>query len=222
MLASVKSSARENGSGTLGDRLIGAFDTGLRCVTGVAAAARPSPAQKVPEAVLDERERRCSIALMRVNHAGEVAAQALYQGQALFARSEATRAALKRAGREELDHLVWTRERVEALGGRTSLLDPLWYAGAFALGAAAAALGDGASLAFLKETEEQVEAHLKRHLERLPAADTPSRAIVEQMKIDEAQHARTAERLGAQPVPWFVRVAMRASATVMTTLAARI
>lgn len=166
-------------------------------------------------------ERSESIRLMRVNHAGEVAAQALYQGQALVTTSPALREKLHHAADEELDHLAWTRERVHQLGGRTSLLDPLWYAGALLMGATAGAFGDKLSLGFLQATEEQVEAHLASHLDRLPVTDTPSRAIVEQMKQDEAGHAQTARRLGAQPLPRTIQSLMRIGSKAMTGLAAR-
>lgn len=204
------------------DVLIRMADRGLRAVTGAVDARRPTPGATVPSVELTPEEQARSIALMRVNHAGEVAAQGLYQGQALFARHPAVQKELAAAANEELDHLAWTRERVEALGGRTSLLDPFWYAGAVALGAAAAALGDGKSLAFLQVTEEQVEAHLSGHLDRLPEGDAVSRAIVAQMKADEAAHAQTARKLGAEPMPWLVQTAMRAAARVMTTVAARV
>lgn len=206
----------------IADLLIRMTDRGLRAVTGAVDARRPTPGAAAPNVQLTPDEQARSIALMRVNHAGEVAAQGLYQGQALFARDAAVQAKLTAAAEEELDHLAWTRERVEALGGRTSLLDPLWYAGAVAIGATAALLGDGKSLAFLQVTEEQVEAHLSGHLDRLPERDAASRAIVAQMKADEAAHAQTARTLGAEPMPWLVQTAMRGAARIMTTLAARV
>lgn len=223
------------------DRLILSLDRGLRTLSGAATARRRSPADRIFDAnssrkrardedgdngagtdMLSEADKTQSIALMRVNHAGEVAAQALYEGQALFSRDPSLREKLKDAADEELDHLAWTRERVKALGGRTSALDPLWYAGAFAIGAAAAAIGDKASLAFLEATENQVEAHLDSHLSKLPPNDAKSRAIVEQMKADEASHAQTARTLGSPGMPLPLQAAMRASAKVMTTLAAKI
>lgn len=219
------------------DRLILSLDRGLRTLSGAATARRRSPADRIVEAGVPASDGRESsvaasglssadkahvIALMRVNHAGEVAAQALYEGQALFSRDPSLREKLKHAADEELDHLAWTRERVKELGGRTSVLDPLWYAGAFAIGAAAAAIGDKASLAFLEATENQVEAHLDSHLSKLPANDAKSRAIVEQMKADEASHAQTARALGSPGMPLPLQAAMRASAKVMTTLAAKI
>ena len=203
------------------DQLILSFDRAVRTLSGSARAARMSPAEHAPAPVMSAAERTASIRLMRVNHAGEVAAQALYQGQALVTRSAALRDKLSHAADEELDHLAWTRQRVHQLGGRTSALDPLWYAGALVMGAAAGALGDKLSLGFLQATEEQVEAHLASHLDHLPVTDTPSRAIVEQMKQDEAGHAQTARRLGAHPLPMPVQSLMRMSSKVMTTLAGR-
>ena len=171
---------------------------------------------------LDPSERAHSAALMRVNHVGEVCAQALYQGQALTARALENRQALEKAALEEQDHLVWSAERIEELGGRTSLLNPLWYAGAFALGAAAGALGDRWNLAFLAETERQVEAHLAGHLERLSPEDRKTRSIVEAMRQDEARHRESAIALGAAELPEPVRLGMRAIAKVMTNVAYRI
>lgn len=204
------------------DAIIFSFDRALRTLSGSAHARRPNPAAHLNEPALTEGERAESIAMMRVNHAGEVAAQALYQGQGLTARSREMQGKLAHAADEELDHLAWTRERLAALGGRPSRLDPLWYAGAFAVGAIAGAIGDKVSLGFLQATEEQVEAHLDSHLNRLPAGDTASRAIVEQMKQDEAQHAQTARALGAQTLPKSLQALMRASAKVMTKTAAKI
>lgn len=204
------------------DQLILSFDRAVRTLSGTAQSRRdmPSSAARASNAMTDA-ERAKSIALMRVNHAGEVAAQALYQGQALMSRTANLRQKLAHAADEELDHLAWTRERVHALGGRTSLLDPLWYAGAFAMGAAAGALGDKTSLGFLQATEEQVEAHLASHLNQLPESDAASRAIVEQMKQDEASHAQTARTLGARELSPPVQGLMRFGAKVMTTLAAK-
>ena len=205
------------------DSLILSFDRAVRTLSGAAVARRRNPADAHADAPpLDPAEARLAASLMRVNHAGEVAAQALYQGQALTSRSEALRDKLGHAADEELDHLAWTRERVHELGGRTSLLDPLWYAGAFAIGALAGAIGDKVSLGFLEATEEQVEAHLASHLDRLPADDCRSRAIVQQMKADEAQHAQTARELGASTLSMVAQSAMRGASRVMTTLAARI
>jgi 3-demethoxyubiquinol 3-hydroxylase len=171
---------------------------------------------------LSEADQRLSAALMRVNHVGEVCAQALYQAQALTARSPELRQQMLAAAREETDHLAWTQERLRQLNDRPSLLNPLWYAGAFTIGLVAGRLGDAASLGFVVETERQVEAHLARHLDRLPAADTASRAIVEQMKADEARHAEDALAAGAAPMPEPVKWLMKASARVMTTLAHRV
>ena len=204
------------------DALILQLDCALRTVAGVHRAGRASPSAGVAEAALDAGAREEAAALMRVNHVGEVCAQALYQGQALTAREPGNRRALERAAVEEQDHLVWSAERIGELGGRTSLLNPLWYGGAFALGAAAGMLGDRWSLAFLAETEHQVEAHLSGHLERLPAADRRTRAVVEAMRDDEARHRRSAIELGAAQLPEAVKLGMRGMAKVMTTIAHRI
>jgi ubiquinone biosynthesis monooxygenase Coq7 len=204
------------------DRLIVGLDSALRTLAGVQEAARPSPGQGVPETELTGSERAHAAALMRVNHVGEVCAQALYQGQALTARGVANREALERSAREEQDHLVWSAERIGELGGRTSLLNPFWYAGAFALGAAAGALGDRWNLAFLAETERQVEEHLTGHLERLSPADGRTRAVVEAMRADEVRHRESAIELGAAEMPQPLRLAMRAMAKVMTTVAYRL
>ena len=204
------------------DRLIAEFDIALRAVAGVHRAARPSPAQGVPETELDPAQRAHAAALMRVNHVGEVCAQALYQGQSLTAREPANRQALEHAALEEQDHLAWSAQRIGELGGRTSLLNPLWYAGAFAMGAAAGALGDRWNLAFLAETERQVEEHLTGHLERLAPADRKTRVVVAAMRDDEARHRDTAIALGAAELPESVRLGMRAMARIMTTVAHRI
>jgi 3-demethoxyubiquinol 3-hydroxylase len=183
------------------------------------AAAAPAPDLAPP---LDDAARRLSGALMRVNHVGEVCAQALYQAQALTARTPAVREHLLAAAQEELDHLVWTQSRLDALGARPSLLNPLWYAGSFAMGLAAGLAGDRVSLAFLNETERQVEQHLAGHLERLPEHDRASRAVVEQMRADEAHHAQSALDAGGNTLPAPVSAVMRAVAKVMTTTAHRI
>jgi ubiquinone biosynthesis monooxygenase Coq7 len=207
------------------DRLLASLDEALRTLGGGAHAERPRPRPVAPQAgtpeptPLTEAQRSLSGALMRVNHVGEVCAQALYQAQALTARSPQLREQLRRAAREEADHLAWTQARLHELGDRPSLLNPLWYAGSFAIGLAAGRLGDAASLGFVVETERQVERHLAGHLERLPADDLASRAIVEQMKIDETRHADAAENAGAVPVPAAARWLMRAAAKVMTTTA---
>ncbi len=204
------------------DRLICGFDTALRAVAGVHRAARASPAEGVPEGGLDAGARAQAAALMRVNHVGEVCAQALYQGQALTARNRENRRMLEQAAAEELDHLAWSADRIEELGGRTSLLNPLWYGGAFALGAAAGALGDRWSLAFLAETERQVEQHLAGHLDRLARDDRRTRVVVEAMRADEAKHRDTAIGLGAGELPEPVKLGMRGMAKVMTTIAHRV
>ena len=202
------------------DQLIAAADRALRTLAATPVASRPSPAGAVNErGPLTEDEAREAVALMRVNHVGEVCAQALYDAQALAARSPELRAMFERAAREEADHLAWTEERIRALGGRTSLLNPLWYGGAFAIGLAAARIGDRASLGFMAETERQVEQHLQGHLDRLPESDAPSRAIVAQMKEDEVRHADAATALGGAELPLPVRMAMRLAARVMTRTA---
>jgi 3-demethoxyubiquinol 3-hydroxylase len=191
-------------------------------VTGVHEAARPSPGGNAAEADLSDEERAHAAALMRVNHVGEVCAQALYQGQALTARDDRARQALQQAASEEQDHLAWSHERIRELGGRPSLLNPIWYAGAFTMGAAAGALGDRWNLAFLAETERQVEAHLAGHLDRLPTDDHRTRLIVDAMRSDEARHRDTALRLGAAELPAPARRAMRLAAKIMTTVAYRV
>jgi 3-demethoxyubiquinol 3-hydroxylase len=204
------------------DRLIGEFDRALRAIAGVVDSSRASPAEEIREAPLAEPQKVHAAALMRVNHVGEVCAQALYQGQALTAREPAARASLEKAAREEEDHLAWSAERIRELGGRPSLLNPLWYAGSFAIGAAAGALGDKWNLAFLAETERQVEEHLAGHLEALPAEDLRTRAVVEAMRADEARHRASALQLGAAELPGPVKRAMRLASKVMTTVAYRI
>ncbi len=171
---------------------------------------------------MSDAERRHSAGLMRVNHVGEVCAQALYEAQAHFAKSDLTREQFKKAGEEEVDHLAWTAERLRELGSRTSLLNPIWYAGAYALGAVAATLGDAKSLGFVVETEKQVEAHLNSHLDRLPLQDARSRAIVTQMRDDEIAHADAARDLGASELPAPVKTAMTMMAKVMTGTAYRL
>ena len=202
------------------DRSLIAADAALKTLSGSARAQRPRPAAEGPP--LTAEERRLSGALMRVNHVGEVCAQALYQAQALTARTPALRTQLAAAAREETDHLAWTEHRLRELGDRPSWLNPLWYAGAFALGLAAGRAGDAWSLGFVVETERQVEEHLAGHLSRLPERDTASRAIVAQMRDDEAQHGRAAQEAGAAPLPAPLRLAMRLAAKVMTTTAHRI
>jgi len=204
------------------DSLILAFDRSLRVISGVTVGHRPNPAAKLAEATLTDEERRHCAGLMRVNHVGEVCAQALYEAQGAFANSELTREQFRKAGEEEVDHLAWTAERLRELGSRTSLLNPLWYAGAYALGAVAAKLGDAQSLGFVVETERQVEAHLNSHLDRLPVQDQRSRAIVTQMRDDEIAHANAARDLGASELPAPVKAAMKLMARVMTGTAYRV
>ena len=204
------------------DQLIGGFDRALRAVAGVTRSSRPSPGEGVPESELNAEERAQAAALMRVNHVGEVCAQALYQGQSLTARNEAAKSALLKAADEEEDHLAWSADRIHELRGRLSLLNPVWYAGSFAIGAAAGALGDKWNLAFLAETERQVEEHLSGHLGRLPGQDARTRAVVEAMRADEARHRATAVELGAADLPAPVKLAMRFASRVMTTVAYRI
>jgi 3-demethoxyubiquinol 3-hydroxylase len=201
------------------DRLIVGLDKALRVVAGVASASRPNPAAKAVDGELDAAERRHSAGLMRVNHVGEVCAQALYDAQSRHADSSMVRQQLEHAGREEEDHLAWTAQRLQELGSHTSILNPLWYAGAYALGRVAAQLGDARSLGFVVETERQVEAHLASHLSSLPQQDVRSRAIVEQMRQDEVAHGAAAGALGAVEIPAAVQKVMQAMAKVMTTSA---
>jgi ubiquinone biosynthesis monooxygenase Coq7 len=198
------------------DHLISVFDNSLRTLLAPARSARPHPDTGVADTELGEAERALSAALMRVNHTGEICAQALYQGQALTARNINARAALKCAAAEETDHLAWTAQRVEELGGRVSVLNPLFYAGSFALGAMAGFAGDKWNLGFLAETERQVERHLATHLDRLPAQDGKSRAIVAGMMADEARHAQTAISHGGAELPQPLRQAMKLGSRIMT------
>ena len=205
------------------DALIINLDRAVRAVGGAAqGTGRAFPAQDLAQDELADDEMRHAAALMRVNHAGEIAAQALYHGQSLTARSPQVREALDRSAREEEDHLIWCRRRLRELHDSPSVLDALWYAGSFAIGAAAGLAGDRANLGFLAETEHQVEAHLADHLQRLPSADHRSRAVVEQMKLDEIEHAQTAERHGAAPMPLPVKKLMTVVSKVMTHTASRI
>jgi ubiquinone biosynthesis monooxygenase Coq7 len=197
------------------DRLLELAETGLRASFARPASTRPTPGNPAP-APPDEGRRRHVAGLMRVNHAGEIAAQGLYHGQALTARNPATREALRRAAAEEGDHLAWCRDRLDELGSRPSLLNPLWYAGSVAIGALAGLCGDRASLGFMAETERQVEGHLERHLARLPEDDLRSRAIIGQMQSDEAAHGRAAIAAGGASLPEPVPQLMRMSARVMT------
>jgi len=201
------------------DRLIRQFDSALRVISGVTAATRPNPAGEVAEATMNEAEKRHSAGLMRVNHVGEVCAQALYLAQSRFARSAEVRQQFEQAGREEEDHLAWTAQRLQELGSRPSLLNPVWYAGSYVLGAVAARLGDARSLGFVVETERQVEAHLNDHMSRLPPQDMKSLAIVSQMAVDEAEHGNAARELGASEVPTPAQRVMRGMARVMTSTA---
>jgi ubiquinone biosynthesis monooxygenase Coq7 len=198
------------------DRALGAIDNAIKVLTVPARQARAATAVSGASPTLEPGERRESVRLMRVNHAGEVAAQALYQGQALTARNPQVADAMRRAAAEEVDHLAWCEQRLWELNGRSSVLNPLWYAGSFAIGALAGAVGDAASLGFIAETERQVEAHLRDHGERLPAADSRSRAILEQMRHEEIEHGAKAASLGAKPLPFALAQAMRWSSKLMT------
>ncbi len=204
------------------DRLLISLDNALRTVAGSSHAGRPNPASAHADAELAAPDRALSGALMRVNHVGEVCAQALYQAQALTARHEGLRQQMQHAAREETDHLAWTRQRLDELGARPSLLNPLWYAGSFAIGLLAGRLGDRTSLGFVVETERQVEHHLVGHLSRLPAADERSRAIVAAMQDDERRHADEALDAGAVTLPHPVRWLMKGASRVMTETAHRI
>ncbi len=201
------------------DQILVAFDQAVRTVAGVAESSRPNPAMRAPEKILSESDRRKSGALMRVNQVGEVCAQALYQSQARFAYTPQLAAQFTSAAREEADHLAWTSQRIAELGSHASLLNPLWFAGSYLLGIAAARLGDAHSLGFVVETERQVEAHLSLHLDHLPVDDLKSRAIVMQMRADEAAHGAAALSLGAAELPYLVRQAMRLMGKVMTSTA---
>ncbi len=207
---------------SLADRLIGEVDRALNNIFCPQQSSRPYPAEDIAEAGMSAAEKRKAAGLMRVNHAGEMAAQALYQGQSLTAHDPEISQRLRQASIEEADHLNWCRRRLEELGERPSLLDPAWYAGSLAIGMAAGIAGDRWNLGFLEETEKQVVRHLDSHLKRLPAEDGRSRAIVEQMKIDEQGHADLAHELGAAELPAPVKRLMKITAKVMTTLAERI
>jgi ubiquinone biosynthesis monooxygenase Coq7 len=201
------------------DQLLVAADEALKTLAGAQSPDRPMPRAVEAVAELDAAARKESAALMRVNHTGEVCAQALYSGQALTARDPAVRAALRTAGAEERDHLAWCRMRLETLGARASVLDPLWYAGSFGMGLVSGLAGDRWSLGFLAETEAQVERHLEGHLGRLPASDAASRAVLEQMRIDEMRHGERGRRLGGSELPGYVKRAMRVASRAMTTTA---
>jgi 3-demethoxyubiquinol 3-hydroxylase len=201
------------------DRAIVEFDKVLRTLASPARSTRGTPGADLPESAMPPADKRHVAALMRINHVGEICAQALYQGQALTTREPSLRQSLEHAAHEETEHLAWTAQRIGELGGRTSLLNPLWYAGSLALGVAAGIAGDKWNLGFLAETERQVGAHLQDHLEKLPVDDGRSRAILDQMKADEAEHAATAVRLGAAELPLPAKLAMRAMSKVMTRTA---
>jgi ubiquinone biosynthesis monooxygenase Coq7 len=200
------------------DTLIPEFDKALRAVFAAAPTRRPMPGADLPEAEMDAHERRHVAALMRVNHCGEICAQALYQGQALSSRDPAVKRELDQAAWEETEHLNWTERRIAELGGRKSLFNPLWYAGSLAIGLLAGKCGDAWSLGFLAETERQVEGHLESHKASLPAQDRKSWEVLEQMKVDEVRHAETATHFGARELPLPVKLAMKMSSKVMTKL----
>lgn len=204
------------------DHLLAGCERALEAVAGSPLAMRPSPGDGVAEASLDDTERRHAAGLMRVNHTGEVCAQALYLGQAALARHADNRAHLLRAASEETDHLAWCAQRLEQLQSRPSLLNPLWYAGSYAIGAVAALAGDPLSLGFVVETERQVEAHLAEHIERLPAQDERSRAVLTQMQADEVRHAQAAQQRGGIDLPFPLPKLMHFSSMVMKTVAYRI
>ena len=204
------------------DRLLDSAQNALSTVAGSPRAERANPGETIPDVVLDEAERRHAAGLMRINHVGEVCAQALYIGQAAVARDPATRAQLLEAAQEETDHLAWCADRLRELDSRPSLLNPIWYAGSYAIGALAGLRGDGWNLGFVVETERQVEAHLDEHLKTLPAADARSRAILEVMKEDEARHADHAEAAGAKVLPQPIPRLMAAASNLMKAVAYRL
>ena len=204
------------------DELILGFDRALRTLFGAAVGGRPNPAEGLPEPALTLDERRHAAGLMRVNHTGEVCAQALYQAQALTARDAGIRGRLASAAREEEEHLAWTQQRLAELDDRPSLVNPLWYAGSFAIGLVAGITGDRTNLGFVVETERQVEEHLSGHMDRLPAGDRKSRAIVAAMRDDEVRHGALARDAGAAELPWLARTLMRGAARVMTLTAYRL
>lgn len=204
------------------DRLLAGAQRALDTVAGAPVATRPSPGTRLPLPGMDAAQRRHAAGLMRVNHTGEVCAQALYDGQAALARDPATRAHLETAATEETDHLAWCAERLRELDDRPSLLNPLWYVGSFAIGALAALAGDRWSLGFVVETERQVEAHLGKHIERLPEADARSRAILAAMQADEARHAQNARARGGAKLPPPIPMLMRTASTVMKAVAYRL
>ena len=207
---------------TLQDRILIAADQALRTLTAPSCTGRPSPAENLNEPDLTPEERKQSTALMRVNHAGEIAAQALYSGQAIFARADKTREHLLAAAAEEEDHLAWCAERIEELGGHRSMLDPVWYAGSFILGMIAGSAGDERSLGFIAETEDQVEAHLTDHLGRMPDADTKSKAILDQMAADEANHGAAAREHGGVEVPQPIKSLMSVGGEILRKTALKL
>jgi ubiquinone biosynthesis monooxygenase Coq7 len=201
------------------DRFILQADKVLRTLAAPPRSVRPVPGNAQPESLADEAQRRRVAGLMRINHVGEICAQALYQGQAITARADHARAVLEHAAEEETEHLAWTLQRIRELGGRPSLFNPVWYGGALAIGVAAGLAGDRWSLGFLAETERQVEAHLNDHLTRTPEDDLRTRAILQQMREDEAAHAEMAHALGGAELPLPVRAAMKLASRVMTSVA---
>lgn len=201
------------------DNIINTFDTALRTVFAEAKASRVHPDAAIEEDAVTDDQKQKVVALMRVNHVGEVCAQALYSGQAFTSNNPKIAAALAHAAAEETDHLAWCESRIKELGGRTSALNPLWYAGSFTLGAIAGAVGDKWNLGFVAEIEHQVSGHLNSHLKKLPIEDTKSRAILEQMNIDELSHAQDAINLGAAELPQPIKTAMKISSKVMTSTA---
>jgi ubiquinone biosynthesis monooxygenase Coq7 len=201
------------------DRFIADADKALRVITGVASASRPTPALHAADGELSVEEQRHSAGLMRVNHVGEVCAQALYNSQGRFAKTDEMRAQFEQAGREEEDHLAWTAQRLGELNSHISVLNPLFYAGAYVLGTVAAVLGDARSLGFVVETERQVEKHLASHMDKLPPQDAKSRAVVEQMRLDEIEHGAAAQALGAAQTPAPVQAVMAVMGKVMTNTA---
>ncbi|WP_339939085.1 2-polyprenyl-3-methyl-6-methoxy-1,4-benzoquinone monooxygenase [Undibacterium luofuense] len=201
------------------DRLIIGFDRALRTISAQHRSSRPDPDAGIAETGLSDEEKRHAAGLMRVNHVGEICAQALYDAQGAFSQTPEVARELAHCGIEEEDHLAWTARRLKELNSRPSLLNPLWYAGAYTCGVIAAKCGDAASLGFVVETEKQVEAHLAGHLSELPEQDLKSRAIVEQMRVDEISHGATAQSLGASETPLPVRMLMKGMAKVMTTTA---
>ena len=204
------------------DDLVVSFDRALRTLAGRPTASRPTPGAEIVGADLTADERRHAAGLMRVNHTGEVCAQALYAAQALVARDASVKQEFARAAREEEEHLAWTQQRLDELSGRASLLNPFWYGASFAMGIAAGAAGDRGNLGFVLETERQVEEHLTGHMQRLPVADAKSRAIVEQMRDDEARHGEAARSAGASELPFPVKGLMRIAADVMRFVASRV